>query len=88
MVAVLLVLALAGCEARRELAGYPVRESAAAAEAPWPRLVDGPHHAAPPGPGPDTVAGAAIAVALTDSARAQAAEAARLSGPVFAAGRP
>jgi hypothetical protein len=80
------MLALGGCAAQREFAGYTVRESPSVAAAPWPRLVDGPNHAEPPGPGPDTVAGALIATELTEAARVQAAEAARLAAPVFAVG--
>lgn len=84
LVAVLLALALAGCDAQREISAYRLRESPEAANAPWPRLVDGPTHVNPPGPGPDTAAGEALAAELIEIARGQAAEAERLSGPVLA----
>ena len=84
MVAVVAIAVLAGCAAQRELAGYPAPTSPQLDATPWPRLADGPNHARPQGPGPDTAEGAAIAAGLTASARAQAAEAERLSPPVFA----
>lgn len=74
--------ALAGCEAQRMLAGYPAPESPAVEAAPWPRLADGPTHAAPMGPGPDPATGAAIASGLTAEARAMAAQAEALAEPV------
>ena len=84
MVAVVAITMLAGCAAQRELAGYPAPTSPQLDAAPWPRLADGPNHARPLGAGPNTAEGAAIAATLTASARAQAAEAERLSSPVFA----
>lgn len=77
-----LVGTLGGCEAQRSLAGYPAPQSAAADAAPWPRLVDGPTHAVPPGPGPDPAAGAAVAAGLTAEAREMAARAEALGAPV------
>lgn len=76
------LLLLAGCSSRAVFAEYPTPESEAAATAPWPRLIDGPTHFAPLGPGPDPTDGAVVATSLTEAARAQAATAARLAPPV------
>jgi hypothetical protein len=73
---------LAGCGSRAVFADYPTPESASAAAAPWPRLVDGPTHFDPLGPGPDPTDGAMVAGSLTEAARSQAATAAQLAQPV------
>lgn len=73
---------LAGCQASRLIAGYAVPASDAALAQPFPTLADGPTHAVPPAPGPDSAAGAAVAAGLVAEARAAAARAAELAGPV------
>jgi hypothetical protein len=82
VVAAMLLLALAGCEASRTIASYPVPENPTAEAAAWPRLVDGPTHFGGLEPGPDTAVGAAAVSALTAEARAQDARARALSEPV------
>lgn len=82
MVAAIVMPALSGCAAQREFAGYPDTRSPRVEGARWPRLADGPNHAQPLGPGPDTTSGAAIAAGLAATARVQAEQAARLAGPV------
>ena len=76
-----LALAVSACgEARQVIAAYPVEESGAVADAPYPALVDMPTPAELRAGAPDPEEGRAIAGALTVEAAVQAAEAERLAG--------
>lgn len=84
--AILLLASLAGCGSANLFGAYPVPESAAAKDAPWPRLVDTP---AAPAKGtysdavPDPAAGIAITAGLGIAARDAAARAEALGQPVL-----
>lgn len=81
--AVALTAALAGCEARRVMAGVEAVEPPAVATAPWPQLVTAPDPDAARADAPDPAAGAAVADALRREAAAATVEAERLAVPVF-----
>ncbi|TVQ57484.1 MAG: hypothetical protein EA355_04270 [Rhodobacteraceae bacterium] len=87
LIAAGLIAALAGCEARGVFVDYPDVESPSVAAAPWPRLVDAPDPAEARATAPDPAEGAAVAEALRIEAALAAAEAERLSAPVFEVGR-
>jgi len=84
--AFLLLVSLAGCGSARLFGAFPVAESAGAADAPWPRLVDTPEAPAKGsyGPGvPDPAAGAAVMFELGLVARDAAGRAEVLNQPVL-----
>ena len=84
--AILLLASLAGCGSAKLFSAHPVSESASAADAPWPLLVDTPEAPAKGTYGagvPDPAAGVAATVQLGIAARDAAARAEALGEPVL-----
>ena len=84
--ALLLLVSLAGCGSAKLFDAHPVPESATAADAPWPRLVDTPeapakgtYSEAVPDPAVGIAASAQLGIAASDAA----ARAEVLSEPVL-----
>ena len=82
----LLLVSLAGCGSAQLFDAFPVDDTSAAADAPWPRLVETP---AAPSKGtysnavPDPVEGVAVTTQLGIAARDAAAQAEALGAPVL-----
>ncbi len=84
--AFLLLASLTGCGSAKPFSAHPVSESASAADAPWPLLVDTPDAPAKGTYGagvPDPAVGVAATVQLGIAARDAAARAEALGEPVL-----